>query len=391
MAKQRASKLALNLASHARKAAAAGALLALSFTHSAKAEIIRVGDMLRGIEIHQAQCSSMQQSVWVSAYGQSFCIRYYLSTVGGAIGKPIVFLQGDQFGTLDTRTGTFNPPENTRDIDTSNLMKMADAFSKASNGPAIYLARIGVDGSSGHHRVRRTILELHTMNAALDAIRQRHNFDGFHLVGQSGGSGLIGGLLALRGDIACAVPGAGRLSLLRQVKVTGNPGRDYFDPIDAIGMIAANRSARIIVVTDPSDKVVGVQHQVAFVNAMRREGRAVEQYFVQSTDEKNHGVLAYAGRAVVLCAQNAPSTRIATDLDLLVKKRLVAAQQGRNPAGTNAPALAAMPPRVYAGTPAPASVMPMQPPATGNVIPIARPNDVRTDWPKITRMPRAGS
>src|SRR5262249_46350878 len=51
---------------------------------------------------------------------------------------------------------------------------------------------IGVEGTSGDHRSRKTLLELHLMNAALDAIKQRYNFLGFHLVGQSGGSKLVG-------------------------------------------------------------------------------------------------------------------------------------------------------------------------------------------------------
>jgi len=44
---------------------------------------------------------------------------------------------------------------------------------------AIYLARIGIDGTSGNHVFRKTLLELHLMNAALDAIKQRHGFRGF--------------------------------------------------------------------------------------------------------------------------------------------------------------------------------------------------------------------
>ncbi len=365
----------------------AGAMLALATAaQPASAEIIRVGDMLRGMEISQGQCSQMGQAVWVNMHGHGFCIRYYLSTAGGVSGKPIVFLQGDQFGTMDGRTKSFNPPADTKDTDTDNLLKLADSFSKAAKTPAIYLARIGVDGSSGHHRLRRTVLELHTINAALDLIRLRHGYEGFHLVGQSGGSGLIGGLLALRSDIACAVPGAGRLSLLRTARVTGDPTKDYFDPMDAAGMIAANKGARIIVVTDPQDQVVGVQHQVAFVNAMRREGRAIEQYFVQSTDEKHHGVLAYAGRATVMCAQGAPSTRIATDLDLLVKKRMAAAAQARG-AAANTPAQM---PRQYATAPI-VSATPAPVPNSGSTIasgqPLPSASPPRTEWPKLPRRP----
>lgn len=378
--------MASGIRSRIGKAALAGAVAGVClFASAAKAEIIRVSDMMRGVEINPAQCSAIGDAVWVNVHNQGFCIRYFLSTEGGASGKPIVFLQGDQFGALDPRSRNFYPSPEIRDTDTTKLMGLATALSRAARTPAIYLARIGVDGSSGHHRVRRTVLELHAMNAALDQIRQKHSFEGFHLVGQSGGAGLIGGLLALRGDIACAVPGAGRLSHLRQQRESGDPSRDYFNPDDAIGMIAANRGARIIVVTDPQDQVVGVQHQVGFVNALRRHGRAVEQYFVQATDEKNHGVLAYAGRAVVLCAQNAPATRIATDLDLLVKKRVAEAQQRRHSQAIPS----AMPPSAHI-VPATAARDGVQRGAT-NAVPPAFPQTGRApsaqEWPRLP--PRA--
>lgn len=350
----------------AHMAFAAAAFVAAA-SPAAKAETFRVEDMLRGVTISQPHCASIGQAVWVQQHGHGFCIRYYLSTAGGETGKPVVFLQGDQFGALNLHTGTFDVPNGTRDTESEALMRIAENLSKAAKGPAIYLARIGVDGSSGHHRLRRTVLELHTINAALDQIRARHAYEGFHLVGQSGGSGLIGGLLALRSDIVCAVPGAGRLSLLRRVRESGDPAKDFFDPNDAIGLIAANRGARIIVVTDQNDKVVAAQHQTAFVNALRREGRVVEQYFVTATDQKNHGVLAYAARAVVLCAKNAPATRIATDLDLLVKKRLAAVQQRNVP--------------VAGGDGSRADPRPAATPAAA--LPSALPSGVRTDWPRL--------
>src|SRR6185369_16746722 len=99
---------------------------------------------------------------------------------------------------------------------------------------AIYLARIGVDGTSGDHKSRKTLLELHLMNAALDAIKRRYGFLGFHLVGQSGGSKLVGGLIGLRRDVACAVSGSGRLddpgaSKRDNRQAHLDPGHSYFD------------------------------------------------------------------------------------------------------------------------------------------------------------------
>ena len=76
------------------------------------AEIIRAADMLRGIQMTEAQCAARPQTVWVRAAEQEFCVRYYLSTAGGRGVLPLVFLRGDTFGQLEPATGAFawTPP-----------------------------------------------------------------------------------------------------------------------------------------------------------------------------------------------------------------------------------------------------------------------------------------
>jgi hypothetical protein len=198
---------------------AAGALAA----SGAGADIIKKEDMRRGITTTHARCAATAQTVWVTADGRDFCVRYYVSTAGGEGVRPVVFLSGDYFGSVNLRTWqwiatsqdrsasvAFDPID--QDIDTDDLVTTADGFSRMAKTTAIHLARIGVAGTSGHHVFRKTLLELHLMNAALDAIKQGHGFEGFHLVGQSGGSIVVTGLAGLRRDIACAVTGSGRLA-----------------------------------------------------------------------------------------------------------------------------------------------------------------------------------
>jgi hypothetical protein len=153
--------------------ALAGALSTATGTH---ADIIKLEDMLHGITIIRAQCTAIAQAVWISADGQDFCVRYYLSTAGGEGRIPVVFLQGDRFGRLDLATNSYPtvPDDQQKDIDTNDLLKTADGFSRMAKTTAIYLARIGVDGTSGSHVARKTWLELHMLNAALEALKQRH-------------------------------------------------------------------------------------------------------------------------------------------------------------------------------------------------------------------------
>jgi hypothetical protein len=150
--------------------AVAGVLLA---TTGASADIIRKADMLRGFVTTRAQCAATPQTLWLTVDRQDFCVRYYLSTAGGEGAHPVVFLQGDYLGKLGPNY-SWPDPSGTDDINTDDLMKMADAFSRMAKTTAIYLARIGVEGISGNHVFRKTLLELHRTNAPLDAMQHRH-------------------------------------------------------------------------------------------------------------------------------------------------------------------------------------------------------------------------
>jgi hypothetical protein len=254
----------------------------------------------------------------VSAYKQEFCVRYYLSTAGGEGMRPVVFLEGDKLGKESSKH-TWLDPSDTYDVNSDDLMKTADAFSRMSKTTAIYLARIGVDGTSGNHINRKSVLELHLMNAALDAIKQRNGFEGFHLAGQSGGAMLVAGLAGLRRDIVCAVPGSGLMTLPETAKST-DPGRIYFDPVELIPSMVQNRSLRLFVVTDPADEKARSKRQTALVEKIRRAGLHVPQYFVEATDENHHGVLAFTQLVTAGCILGRSDAEIATAVKTIVKR-----------------------------------------------------------------------
>jgi hypothetical protein len=296
--------------------ALAGALAAAT---GARADIIKKEDMLRGVTITRAQCAAIEQAVWLNVSGRDFCVRYYLSTAGGEGTRPLVFLQGDYFGKLDPRTWTWVDPSDARDINTDDLMKAADGFSKMAKTPAIYLARIGVEGTSGNHTARKTVLELHLMNAALDAIKQRHGFEGFHLMGQSGGSKLVAGLIGLRRDVGCAVSGSGPLATPGGPK-GGDPARTFFDVTQNIPQLAQNRSLRILLVTDPADKRVPIAMQAAFADKMRQAGRQVPEFMVEATDAEHHGVVAYSELVAAGCVLGKTDQEIARAVNTIVRR-----------------------------------------------------------------------
>jgi hypothetical protein len=310
-------------------ATAALALPLLAAT-PAKGEIIPAERMSRGITMTPTQCAAQPQAVWVTVSKQGFCIRYYVSTEGGQGKVPVVFLQGDRMGSYNRKTRKFAKVNKDQDIDTDTLETMAKILSMQAKTTAIYLARVGVEGSSGHHGERWSWLELYVLNSALDAIKQRHGYTGFHLAGQSGGGSLVGGMLIVRSDIGCAVPGAGGLSLLGANVPRGTPALlRKFDPTDHVKVIARLRQTRILVVTDPQDKYVPLREQTTFVQALLRAGGRVEQFYVQATDEGHHGVRVYTFAAVAACVQGKTNPQIVAILGKLQERHLAAAEERR--------------------------------------------------------------
>jgi hypothetical protein len=246
-------------------------------------------------------------------------MRYYISTAGGAGSVPVVFMQGDKFGRYDRKTNTFERADEYHDVDSKDLQQLADSYSHATRTTGIYLARVGVDGSSGHHGIKDTLLEVNLTNAALDAIKQRHHFTGFNLTGQSGGSTNIGGLLALRTDIHCAVLGSGRLALPAPKRPHDQPF-DIINPVNYVQAIAQTSRARLIVLTDPQDAQVPAAHQTPFVEELRRAGGQVEQFFVRATGDKHHNVTAYTYPTLAGCMRGATTQEIAAALQATAQR-----------------------------------------------------------------------
>jgi hypothetical protein len=277
-------------------------------------------------------------------------MRYFLSTAGGDGTRPVVYLSGDKIGTLNVKTGAWASNADDKDINTDDLMRGTAGLSRQARTTGIYLSRVGLDGSSGDHRIRRTVLELQATNAALDAIKRRHRFDGFHIVGQSGGSKLLGGLLALREDIGCAVIGAGRLAEKAGPPPAFDRSLENFNVADSISTIARRRSTRIVVITDPVDQRVPGRTQTGFVQMLRQAGGQAEQIEVQATDENRHGVATYARAALADCVRGAAAQEIAENVRKLVDQRTLEARQKADPRyNPNAKPLQPMKPKAGRG------------------------------------------
>jgi len=301
----------------------------------ATAEIIRKEDMVRGIRMTREECDARPQTLWLNVYDRNFCVRYYLSNAGGESTRPIVILNGDSGSAIDLKRWQWKNPSEAKDVDTDKFGPSAERFSKMAKTTAIYIARIGVEGSSGSHLARKTVLEVNLMDVALDALQKRYKFEGFHLIGQSGGGRLIFGLAEMRRDIGCLISTSGGLVNNPGQSRFGDPGKTYFKiDDDNIRFLKRNRDLRIIVISDPEDKAVPVAtRQAPMVDALRDEGHKVLHLDVETTDPKRHGALwTYGKVAMSGCVNGKSDDEITQAIDKVVDRTVEIKQRRENEA-----------------------------------------------------------
>ena len=288
----------------------------------AGAEIIRKEDTLRGITMTREECAAKPQTLWLdNIYGRDYCVRYYLSTAGGQGSRPVIVLNGDHNGPVDLERWTWADPSKASDVDTEKLAGIADHFSRMAKTTAIYLGRIGVEGTSGTHLSRKTIVELELMDEALEALRKRYQFEGFHLFGESGGGRLVFGLAQMRRDVACMISGSGQIVTRGPVPKQADPGKTYFDISGKVQLLAQNRALRMMVISDPNDQQVPTAaQQTPMVQALRQAGYVVPHLLVEATDPKHHGVLDYGAIAMGGCALGRSDTEIAQAINTLLRR-----------------------------------------------------------------------
>jgi hypothetical protein len=315
---------ALQMSSLIRAALASAALLAAALSAwPLRAEIIPAVEMARGKSVTQQQCAADTSAVWVSSFGRNFCMRYYLSTRGGEGRYAAVFLNGDADWKRDPKTHLFvlDEKQKTQVRDTNDWVRFAERISKDTNLPGIYLGRPGLDGSSGWHGERHNLLELNAVNEALDAIKQRFHYAGFHVYGRSGGGWLVGGLLELRTDLGCATVADGSLGDITKSN-DKDPAMQYIDPAAAVATIGRNTSTRVMVVQDPEDHIVSIRNVLPFIDKLRKAGGKAEAFFVDSSDPEHHYTTPHAALVMRDCIRGASHEEIAADLADFVAKDL---------------------------------------------------------------------
>jgi pimeloyl-ACP methyl ester carboxylesterase len=263
-------------------------------------------DLLHGKKITQAECEALPSAVWVVAEGQQECIRYFHSAAGGGRSEVIIRLSQDLVST--NGRGDVKPYDYYIKATPAQVQDLSAAWSRNLGLPYLHLSRPGTYGSSGEHSKRRTAGEIAVISAALDAIKARHGYSRFHLIGWSTGGHSAAALMARRTDLGCVVLSSALLSVRsylaefgRSEDWTGN--KNPIDPIALVDQITARPDLRIFVLTDPDDTVISARSQTAYVKRLAAAKLPVRQIFVAAPDTSAHQLDNQARQVLAACAK----------------------------------------------------------------------------------------
>ncbi|MDP9932964.1 putative esterase [Variovorax paradoxus] len=258
----------------------------------------------------RANCPDRTGYLWVQPVEGPACIRYFASSDIDDARMAIVQFSGDRDGVMN------HAP--TRIPGNTEALRMLDAQRSRDRAgvPWIFVARPGTYGSSGDHRKRREMAEFHALDAALDALMQRHRIERIVILGHSGGATAGAALLTLgRMRIACAVLTSGAYGLLERARRLGQSrdGRSdttgstqFYDPLDHVDGIARDPLRRIVLIGNRDDRNTPFDLQERFADAVAKAGHRVEVQTHAAEPPQNHDLTDRIGlKTASLCAREA--------------------------------------------------------------------------------------
>jgi pimeloyl-ACP methyl ester carboxylesterase len=258
----------------------------------------------------RANCPDRPGYLWVQPVEGPACIRYFASDDIDGARMAIVQFSGDRDGVMDQAPTRI--PENTEPLRTLDAQRNRDR----AGMPWIFVARPGTYGSSGNHRLRRQPVEFHALDAALDALMQRHRLQRIVILGHSGGATAGAALLTMgRTRVACAVLTSGAYGLLERARLLGRSrdGRtdttgsaQFYDPLDHVSGIARDPVRRIVLIGNRDDRNTPFALQERFADAVAKAGHRIEVKTHAAEPPEYHDLTDRIGlRTASVCAREA--------------------------------------------------------------------------------------
>ena len=203
---------------------------------------------------------------------------------------PLIWLDGDLSKRVD---GVWSVDDFYAEQSPLSVQVWAEQVSISLNRTFVALGRPGTFGSSGNHQERRRRREVVIVSEVLTALKAAFGWKVLDIAGFSGGGHLVAALLAEREDIGCAVIASGNVSVAKRNATLGwtcdvTGFNDFIDPVDLAVRVAADPPRRLIVLTDPEDRIVPASCQVHYVERLRDFGVRVDHRTLSALDYGHH-------------------------------------------------------------------------------------------------------
>ncbi len=267
----------------------------------------------------RALCESDPNRIFVVAADGSECVAYAVTEGNEDRDQAVFFFGGDAAAQSDA--AAFD--RYMEGVKKGNFARMQQ-LSARYHVRFVYIFRLGVHGSSGDARLRRTPHETLIMKALIPLLSHRLNVKTFAVAGQSGGSTLGGAFLTMRvPNIVCAILGSGAydlVGLLSQSRIDQGfaPKRDQlartmYDPLSHVSEVLPVPGRRIFVFGDRDDPRASFPQQVKFVAGLQAGGNNAMLIPVSAIE--HHGAAAYTLSAAGACLDNYSDVAIAKIVD----------------------------------------------------------------------------
>jgi dienelactone hydrolase len=260
------------------------------------------------------ECTKEPNSLWVETAKGNDCIKYYPSSNVGATDSVIIFMSGDYLsGTPGHQYAEGVYSTNTP----AKLLIDSEKRAKKNGVPYINLARPGTLGSSGIHNNRRRQIETLEMNEAITQLKAKYHFTKITIVGQSGGGGLVGALVAERSDITCAIAASGVLSVKMRANQIGGepvgiPFSEMWDPVEHIASAKPMTGFRMFVLSSRWDSTVPFVTQTHFAEVAKAAGLNVTQIQMQGNGSTQHNLKGKGVKVAAECSHGLSTEEIIT-------------------------------------------------------------------------------
>ena len=250
----------------------------------------------------RSQCLARPNRLWIALEDGAECIAYIAPDGIAGSRTAVLFFDGDvpEEDMASART----------DKAVAFYQRLVTEAQRVYGLPVVVVARPGLMGSSGMHLIGGMREEGITMNAAIDALKERHGYARVALAGQSGGARIVAQLLVLgRRDIVCAAMASGAYGVPRtkrggpvRTNIFGDPGRRFLVPLHHAEDIASSPDRRAFVIGDPRDVRTPFSGQREWAERMQALGHHAVLLEGAASGPEHHGLSGTALRVAALCA-----------------------------------------------------------------------------------------